>query len=84
MVSAVFQQSEALLEDISLQSLHHVLRFGLDLFNTVKKLTFDRQFHLGEQEKFIGPVSREVEVTVVFVAANNCRMTSDTLVGELS
>lgn len=41
-------------------------------------------FILGNRKKFIGPVSREVGVTGVFVAANNCRITSDTWVGALS
>jgi hypothetical protein len=49
----------------------------MDIFNSVKSSPFDRQFHLGEEEKITRPVIWEVGLTVVFVAANNCRITSD-------
>jgi len=43
-----FPRSEALLEVISCQRLHYVLRFGLDLFNALKTLPLEFQFHLRE------------------------------------
>ena len=62
-IPAGFPWSEALLEVISRQRLHHVLRFGLDLFNAVKTLPLELKFYLWEQEKKNhrgrNPLSRE-------------------------
>jgi hypothetical protein len=68
-IPAEFPWSEALLEVISRQRLHHVLRFGLDLFNAVKTSPLELQFHLWEKEKITGG-----EFRWVGRVGNDCRV----------
>jgi hypothetical protein len=49
--SNAIYRSEALLEVISRQGLHRVLRFGMDLFNAFKQSPLELEFHLWEKEK---------------------------------
>jgi hypothetical protein len=86
-IPAGFPWPEALFEVISLQRLHHVLQYGLDLINAVKTSSLELQFHLREQEKITGGEVRWVGrwgMTVDFVEAKNCCTKCDAWAGALS
>jgi hypothetical protein len=47
-IPAGFPQSEAILEGIPHQHLHHILRFSLDLFNAVRTSPLELEYQIQE------------------------------------